>query len=117
MLRNKLRKPQVDEGATASALQEPLSKHRVWPKPCAKHFARCPIRWNQYVGRNAITLQVRESRYGPVMFLATLSAKGGLATGQDFSGFRWRYIWPGNKFSLGYKRGFSTQEKVPGCIL
>lgn len=42
-----------------------------------------------------ITLQVRESRHGPVMFLVTLSAKGGLATGRIFLGLVGGIYGPG----------------------
>ena len=94
--------PQFNEGAEASTLREPLSRHRVWSHPCAKHFGTCPVRWSQYLGEMKITFQVGESRSGPVMCLITLSAKADHR--QNFSGFGWRHTWSWNKFGLGYKR-------------
>lgn len=50
-------------------------------------------------GKIKTTLQLRESRSGPVMCLVIFSGHR-----QDSSGFGWRYTWQGNKFGPGYKR-------------
>lgn len=58
-----------------------------------------------------ITLQVRESRYGPVMFLVTLSAKGGLATGRIFLGLVGGIYGPGINSVLDTRDSFQPKKR------